>query len=833
MKILNRLTLKHLSMNKKRTLVTIIGITLSTALMVGIGLLVSTFLSAMQKDAIRYSGSYFASFLNVTSKEKEVIKENVNVDNYYSYGILGYASIESDNFYKPYLYVVSGDEAILKEETLTSGRLPLNDEEIILPNHLENTNYKLNDTITLNIGVRQIDDEEVTDNDISLYAIYDEENNEEVIKEKLINQKAKTYKIVGFYNRSSLESYQAPGYMAYTFNSQNILNYNTYVTYKNVKKTYDYTDEICSSLKEAKCETNDSLLYYYGVNHYDNVNTSLIIIMTIVLSLLSFGSIIVIYNSFAISTMERKKSFGLYSSLGATPKQIRYTVFFEAFIVGVIGIVLGILGSFLGIYIVVLILNHLLKDVMSLDLTFTVNLLYVIIPLIFMIVTIFISAYLPAKKASKVSAISLIRENDEIKIPKRKFKTPKWIFKLFGMEGEIALKNIKRNKRKYRITLLSLFMSIVLFISFSTYLSLMLKAVNMEDVPHYDLYVISSNDAKIEEIRKNPLVTYSYKMKSYHFDIKTNKIASLINESYKDYIGDTESMTTILMVFDDESFAKIKENFGVSQDMPIFYNQASYTDFSNNNRKSYQTEVFKNSISILNICDMDKSTCEDINVVMTNKQDDFISTLKMSTPVIMVSSKMASNSSLIKTYRNDVNLLYAFSSDYEKLYNELSESYKNDKDVTFYAPKIELKQMNDTMLALKILFYGFITLVTLIGVTSVFNTIYTSIHLRKKEFAMLRSIGLSPKGFNRMLFFESFFFGFKSLLYSLPVSFIMIYLINLSTGGLYDFGHIIIPYKAIVLAIFGVFVLIFVTTLYSAKKIKKENILEALKDENI
>lgn len=98
---------------------------------------------------------------------------------------------------------------------------------------------------------------------------------------------------------------------------------------------------------------------------------------------------------------------------------------------------------------------------------------------------------------------------------------------------------------------------------------------------------------------------------------------------------------------------------------------------------------------------------------------------------------------------------------------------------------------------------------------------------------MLRSVGLSPKGFNRMLFFESLFFGLKSLLYSLPVSFIMIYLINLSTGGIYDFGHIIIPYKAILIAILGVFILILMTTLYSARKIKKENILDALKDENI
>ena len=176
MKILNHLTLKHLSMNKKRTLVTIIGIVLSTALMVGIGLLVSTFLSAMQKDASRYTGPYYASFLNVTNNDAEAIKANVNIDAYYSYGVVGYSVVESDNFYKPYLYVVSGNENILKKEDLTEGRLPLNDEEIILPNHLENKKYKLNDTITLDIGVRQLDDEEVIDNNISLRVLYDEEN---------------------------------------------------------------------------------------------------------------------------------------------------------------------------------------------------------------------------------------------------------------------------------------------------------------------------------------------------------------------------------------------------------------------------------------------------------------------------------------------------------------------------------------------------------------------------------------------------------------------------------------------------------------------------------
>ena len=833
MKILNRLTLKHLSMNKKRTLVTIIGIVLSTALMVGLGLLTSTFLNVLKEDAIHYSGPSFANFRNLDAKEYYSVEENVNVDKTYGYGILGYAKIDSDNFYKPYLYIVSGNDTLLNYETLTSGHLPTSDNEIILPNHLANTNkYKLGDTITLDIGVRLIDDEEVTDNNVGLDVMYEGSLEDEFIRESFIPKKKKTYKIVGFYNRSTFEPYSAPGYMAYTYHSSDILRYDAYVTYKNVKKTFTYTDEICSSLKEATCSTNDSLLYYYGISRYNNINSSIIFILVIVLSLLSFGSIVVIYNSFAISTMERKKSFGLYSSLGATPKQIRYTVFFEAFVVGLIGIILGLLGSFLGIYSVVLVLDHLLKGILDFNLTFTVNLLYVMIPLIFMILTIFISAYIPARKASKVSALSLIRENDEIKIPKRKFKIPAWIFKLFGMEGEIALKNIKRNKRKYRITLLSLFMSIVLFISFSTYLKVMLTAINLEDLPKYDLYVYSEDVSKLDEIRGNSLIQKSYKTKMYSIYLKDSDDKN-INENYLSYLGEAKSISALLYVFDDTSFKNLTENLHLSSQTPFFYNQVSYTEYNNNNRKSYQTKVFNHNLSSLKVCDSEEEKCDNLSLTMTTEKDELLSSFRMPTPLIIMSESMYKESFLKNENEREMSILYAFSDDYEKLYNELVNTYKNDNDISFYAPKIELKQTKNVVLALKILFYGFISLVTLIGVTSVFNTIYTSIHLRKKEFAMLRSVGLSPKGFNRMLFFESFFFGFKSLFYSLPVSFIMVALINLSMGGIYEFGHLVIPYKAIFLAIFGVFILILVTTLYSAKKIKKENILEALKDENI
>ena len=143
------------------------------------------------------------------------------------------------------------------------------------------------------------------------------------------------------------------------------------------------------------------------------------------------------------------------------------------------------------------------------------------------------------------------------------------------------------------------------------------------------------------------------------------------------------------------------------------------------------------------------------------------------------------------------------------------------------------KQEKNSLLVIKILLYGFIVLVTLTGVTSVFNTIYTSIHLRRKEFAILRSVGLTNKGLSKMMFFESLFFGIKSLLYALPVSFIFILLIASSIGISFNFGTLLIPWKAILISIVGVFLIVLIITFYSIQKIKKENILTFLQNENI
>jgi putative ABC transport system permease protein len=136
------------------------------------------------------------------------------------------------------------------------------------------------------------------------------------------------------------------------------------------------------------------------------------------------------------------------------------------------------------------------------------------------------------------------------------------------------------------------------------------------------------------------------------------------------------------------------------------------------------------------------------------------------------------------------------------------------------------------MMLMSVFTYGFIVLITAICMANIFNTISTSIALRKREFAMLKSVGMTPKGFSKMLNYESLFYGVKSLLYGLPLSIVIMYLIYNSVGYTFSYSFTL-PWSSILFVIGAVFVMVISAMLYSSSKIKQDSIIDALKQENI
>lgn len=848
MSILNRLTIKNLRLNKKRTIVTIIGIILSTALMVGIGLLFSSFQDLMIRDTIGYSGKYEAKYNDVNLIKLNDIK-NKNFTYFYEKPI-GFSKIESSNEYKPYMYITSVNREYFDELKLIEGDIPKNENEIVISNHVITNgglDYKVGDIVTFTYGSRNID------GNITLA------NSELVDGEFLTNEGTHTYKIVGIVDRSNFESYSASGYTAFTVdvNSDNG-NVNLYVMFNKNKNIIKQSEELAKELNyNGDINYNSTLLALYGESTYGNVMSSMGGMMIIMLSLVSIGCIIVIYNSFAISVMERKKEFGLLSSIGATKKQIKKSVFYEALVVGVIGIVFGILGAYIGIGTVILIINNLISDMLEYKLYLVTNYLFIIIPVIFMIIVIGVSAFIPSRRASKVSPIEAIRQNDDIKINKKKIRTSKLVLKLFGIEGEIALKNIKRNKKKYRVTIVSLFISIVLFISFSSYMNYTLNTASsvMGEVP-YDYRISYFGDDnnkealdKINEIVKSSdvkeYVSYSVGNLSIIGDYTySDEYLDFYKSAYGDdgikALNNLKYQSIYILVLDDNSYNKYKNLIGLDKDSVILLNRFKGVSYGNNKRVNYDIPVINSGDINIKICNFDDND-EDVdttkycnknidNIFVTNKSFDLIEEFSyMDDFKLIVNKKLYDSISDGGADFTQFNIISDNTNNIDKLTKEL-DKYNN---VNYINIKESMKQTNNLILVVKILMYGFISLVTLIGVTSVFNTISTSMALRKREFAVLRSIGLTRGGFNKMLFFESLFFGMKSLIFALPVSIGVTILIHYSLSDMMSISTIIIPWKAIIISIVSVFIIVLLTMMYSSSKIKKHNIIEQIREENI
>ena len=858
MNILNKLTQKHLTMNKKRTIVTIVGIILSTALMVGIGLLLSTFRESMIQEVIMERGDYNARINDISKSNLAIINNNSNVKSYITRNYLGYDRIPTDETIS-YFKLFSVDDAYMSHLTLIEGRLPKNSQEVVIPKYLYeqySETLKIGNTLNLSIGDRYYEGKQVPDN-----APYYE-------GEYINNPKEYKLTIVGVIERDYYEDSEIGCFIYTTGLTSDKMD--VFITYKKVNKTYENTESIAKSLGifqgdeyYDRVEYNTSLLALHGTSNYSNFINSMAGMLIIMLSLVSIACVIVIYNSFAISVMERKKQFGLFSSIGATKRQIKSTVLYEAMIVSLIGIPLGILSAYLGIYVVVLIMNNLLKGMFSVGFHLSTYPLFIIIPIIFMIITIFVSASIPAKRASKISPIEAIRLNDDIKIKSKKVKSPKIIRKLFGIEGDIAYKNMRRNKKKYRITVVSLFISIVLFISFSGYMTYFLASADSYlAIPEVDVIVRydpkNSDPEVIKSIKNNSSVEeymeyldVSATTNTDMFDAYTKNFQNfLVDNDYYQKHDEPYYKAINFIVLSNESYRKYLNMIGGKEELPILYNNFNSIVYNTGSRKSYNMNRYNNTNKTITIFSKPTNSLEDGSVqykelfkidkyYLSNNEfvglgiyDDII------TEVIIISSDMAEEYQLIAeepTVQYGYTNIHIKAPNYKNL-DKMIEEYDKESRLSFINyvnVKEEMKMENNMLLAIKILVYGFITLVTLIGVTSVFNTINTSIALRRKEFAVLRSIGLTPSGFNKMLRFESLFFGLKSLFYAIPVSLGVIFLMYLSMRGTVDLGTILIPWKSIFLAVILDFLVIAISMSYATKKVKKDNILDAIREENI
>ena len=468
MNVLNKLTKKNLLLNKKRTVVTIIGIMLSTALVCAVAGLVTSAQQTFVNLIKNTDGDYHISFSNVPQEQQKYITQNNAVDSYYTTKELGYSEFESiQNEDKPYIYVVSMNEKAFKKGAykLIEGRMAQNENEIVIPQHLiDNGRVKINvgDKITLNVGTRELMDGSKLNQKNPYLAssskeyIYQETGkagDNEDYEEQIVDGQKKEYTVVGIMKRpnTGVEPYTAPGYMAVTYSNEggNIGNTdkkvsktsNFYVTLKNPKEYENVKNQIKNTIEaetknEIEVEVNSDLLRFEGVLSESTLGV-LYGIASVIIVIIIVSSVFVIRNSFSISVSEKTKQYGMLASVGATKKQIKRSVLLEGLYIGIIAIPLGILLGIVAIIILLWIVNLLIGDMMEgTEFVYNVPGMAILISVVISGITIFLSCLIPAIKASKIPPIEAIRGTDDIKIKTRKIKTSKLTKKLFGVEDQ-------------------------------------------------------------------------------------------------------------------------------------------------------------------------------------------------------------------------------------------------------------------------------------------------------------------------------------------------------------------------------------------------------------
>ena len=949
MNLMKTLTLKNLKLNRKRTIVTIVGIILATALLSALVTLVSSFQYSMIEYQKQKGGDFHVKFSNVKMSELSEFKNNRNIESTFETMGMGFAKLDGcKNEDKPYAYVMATDEAGFERGCfkLIEGRMAKNEDEIVIPRHLKTNgriDIKVGDEITLDVGKRY---DSNTEGVISENSAYENE------AETLTDTVTKQYKVVGIMERPGygMEDYSAAGYTFVTYSDElaaidngtkseeseadtTLTVYSRYTkkalrnkdavtadiigvdeklfekaNNSSVEMSAEESDRFLKEMENAKYDIymNGYLISYECVFPIDGTFKALFTVATVVALIIILTSVYCIKNSFNISITEKIRQYGMLASVGATRRQIKSSVKTEAAMLGVVGIPVGTMSGILASLILVKVVNVLSAGWLNFALSFHTSLPALILAVILSIATIYFSATGSARRAAKVTPLEAIRNTKEIKIKSAKLKTPAIIGRIWGIGGVISYKNIKRNNKKYRTTVTSIVICSVTFIVISYFMSMAFSVVGMSYASvDYNIGINMSckkdlDIEKLSELLSGIEGAEDYLVGAgYYFDVDKPEYTKEYGEYCGQLYDDSEDVSQMFLitVLDDKSYDKYASDAGIKNAAAgaILVNKGTFDVYNEKSSKYVKEEmglykykagdtircgynVYEDAADDDNAVEGDtESSTDDNNAVEggtesgTEDNSGYVDEETINNGVRKtVDVTIAGVTDKVPTCYNgygNTSLLFMNQKGFESLWadgksgNEFkpgnaiysayvvaenADEYQDTLEketaenpeysqISFYVSNMD-KQMRDEkslFTLLGVFAYGLIVVIALIGITNIINTLSTGMELRSREFATLRSIGMTDKQFAGMVRLESVFISVKALVIGVPLGILISYLLCVMMNRMDDAIIYEPPYKAIILCIVVVIMLIYAIMKLSMTKLRHNNIIETIKNENL
>lgn len=939
MNLMKTLTLKNLKLNRKRTIVTIVGIILATALLSALVTLVSSFQYSMIEYQKQKDGDFHVKFSNVKMSELSEFKNNRNIESTFETMGMGFAKLDGcKNEDKPYAYVMATDEAGFERGcfNLIEGRMAKNEDEIVVPRHLKTNgriDIKVGDEITLDVGKRY---DSNTESVIGENCAYEHE------AETLTDTVTKRYKVVGIMERPGygMEDYSAAGYTFVTYSDElaaidngskseaseadtTLTVYSRYTqkalrnkdavtadiigvdeklfakaNNSSVEMTAEESDRFLKEMENAKYDIymNGFLISYECVFPLDGSFKALFTVAAVVALIIILTSVYCIKNSFNISITEKIRQYGMLASVGATRRQIKSSVKTEAAMLGVVGIPVGTMSGILAALVLVKVVNALSAGWLNFALSFHTSLPALILAVILSIATIYFSATGSARRAAKVTPLEAIRNTKEIKIKSAKLKTPAIIGRIWGIGGVISYKNIKRNNKKYRTTVTSIVICSVTFIVISYFMSMAFSVVGMSYAStDYNIGINMSYKKDIDIEKLSKLVSGIEGVDDclvgagYYFDVDkpeyTKKYGEYCGQLYDD--SEDVSQEFLITVLDDKSYDKYASDAGIKNAAAgaILVNKGTFDVYNENSSKYVKEEmelykykagdtikcgynVYDDASSDDNAVEGDTESSTESN---TEDNSGYVDeetinngvrktvdvTIAGVTDKVPIGYKGYSNTTLMFMNQKGFESLWADgksgnelepgyasysayvvaenADDYQDTFEKETEENPEYSQLHFYVSNLDKAMRDEKSLftLLGVFAYGLIVVIALIGITNIINTLSTGMELRSREFATLRSIGMTDKQFAGMVRLESVFISVKALVIGVPLGILISYLLCVMMNRMDDAIIYEPPYKAIILCIVVVIMLIYAIMKLSMTKLRHNNIIETIKNENL